>query len=260
MAGDEKKEKKPCDHPLVCPEEWEDNEGRKVISEYHKQDDLLEKDLDAFEEYWKKKGAVDFEGEYHKEGAPYMEAPSYWDGHRPRLGEVPDEAAEEEARKDRESRKKIGFAAGLSSKEEGPTLSEATEQVTQAIGAFGRQLDVNTLEVIAYAIVRGLFGYGVRVPIKKDGIVDMEVVIRGKDFIINTRQLYFEIPELAVWRIVYTHKGKPIMELGRGVKNGFMVHRFNAFRFGVEVWWTGRQRRIARMRAKKAAAKVAASE
>ncbi|MGD1061449.1 MAG: hypothetical protein ABR879_08345, partial [Methanomassiliicoccales archaeon] len=76
----------------------------------------------------------------------------------------------------------------------------------------------------------------------------------------NTNQLYFEVPELAVWRIVYSHKGKPIMELGRGVKDGLKIHRLNAVRLGVEVWWGGRKNRIAKRKSKKAAAAVTTNE
>jgi len=255
-----KKEHKECEHPLMCPEDWEDKAGEKVISEYHKEDEGLEKDLDAFEEYWKNKGAINFESEYHKEGAPYMEAPSQWDGHRPRLGEIPDAAAEEEAKKGREKARRIVFGTEIGEEKKGPTLSEAAAQLGEAAKNIGRQIDINALEVITYAAFRGLFGYGVRVPIKKDGVIDMELVVKGKDFIVNTRQLYFEIPELAVWRIVYCHKGKPILEMGRGVKKGLKIHRFNAIRLGVEVWWGGRQNRIAKEKARKAAAKAAANE
>ena len=48
----------------------------------------------------------------------------------------------------------------------------------------------------------------------------MDVTVKGKEITINTNQLFFSVPELNVWHIVYEHKGKPIVELGRGVKNG----------------------------------------
>jgi hypothetical protein len=254
----EKAEKKECERPLMCPEEWEEKEGRKVISEYHKEEKDLEEDLDAFEEYWKNKGAINFESEYHKEGAPFMEAPSEWDGHRPRLGEIPDKEAEEEARKGREKARMVVFGTEID--KEGPTLGEAAQQIGQAARQFGSGLDINTLEVVTYAMFRALFGYGLHIPIKKEGVVDLDIVIKGRDFIVNTNQLYFEVPELAVWRIVYSHKGKPIVELGRGVKDGLKIHRMNAVRLGLEVWWGGRKNRIARQKAKKAAAATAANE
>lgn len=251
----EKAEKRECAHPLVCPEEWEEKEGRKVISEYHKENEGLEEDLDAFEEYWKNKGAINFESEYHKEGAPYMEAPSEWDGHRARLGEIPDKEAEEEARKGRERARRVVFGTDID--KDGPTLGEAAQQLGQAARQLGTAIDINALEVVTYAMFRALFGYGLRIPIKKEGVVDLDIVIKGKDFVINTNQLYFELPDLAVWRIVYSHQGRPIMELGRGVKDGFKIHRMNAVRLGLDVWWGGRKKRIARRKAKRAAVAAA---
>jgi hypothetical protein len=243
----EKKEEKKTERPLLCPEEWKDEEGRNVLGEYHKGDEKLEADLDAFEQYWKDKGAINFESEYHKEGAPYMEAPSEWDGHRARLGRVPDREAEEEARRGRESARRTSFGP---EGEERPNLTEAAQQIGRAAVELGRKIDINALEVVTYAAFRAIFGYGIRVPIKKEGLVDLDIIVKGKDFVVNTNQLYFEIPELAVWRIVYSHKGRPVMELGRGVKNGFKLHRLNSIRLGFEIWWQGRKRRIAKQKQK----------
>jgi len=53
---------------------------------------------------------------------------------------------------------------------------------------------------------------------------------------VNTNQLYFAFPELVVWHITYTHKGRPVLEIGRGVKKGLKVHRINALRLLMEVW------------------------
>ena len=64
----------------------------------------------------------------------------------------------------------------------------------------------------------------------------MDVTVKGKEIIINTNQLFFSVPELNVWHIVYQHKGKTILELGRGVKNGMMIHRLQAIRLGFEMW------------------------
>ena len=66
--------------------------------------------------------------------------------------------------------------------------------------------------------------------------VDMDFTVKGKEITINTNQLYFTVPELNVWHIVYQHKGKPILEMGRGVKNGLKIHRMQAIRLGLEMW------------------------
>jgi hypothetical protein len=60
---------------------------------------------------------------------------------------------------------------------------------------------------------------------------------------VNTNQLYFTLPELAVWHIVHTHKGKPVLEFGRGVKKGIKIHRFRALLFVLELWRGSRKKK-----------------
>jgi hypothetical protein len=240
-----------CDHPLVCPLDWEEPTTRTVITEYHKSGApnlgraKVEDDLDAFEEYWKKKGAINFATEYHKPGTPYMEVPSKWDGHRARLGETPPDTSVQEARI-RQEREELAKLLGARPTVAPPPLPDDGERI-----ALQRDINVHTIEVISYALLRGLIGAGVRIPLKRENLVDAEVTIKGKDVVFNTNQLYFNVPELVVWRIIYTHKGKPIIELGRGVKNGMKVHRWNSVMLGIEALRDSRRNRIemARMRA-----------
>ena len=70
--------------------------------------------------------------------------------------------------------------------------------------------------MVSYALFRVVFSQGLSIPIKREGMVDMDVTVQGKEITINTNQLFFSVPELNVWHIVYEHKGKPILELGRG--------------------------------------------
>jgi hypothetical protein len=100
----------------------------------------------------------------------------------------------------------------------------------------GQQINLNLVEMASYTILKTAFKDGVAFPIKREGVVDMDVAVEGKEITINTNQLYFSFPELTVWHIVYTHKNKPILEIGRGVKNGMKVHRLNAIRLGLEAW------------------------
>ncbi|HTY46415.1 MAG TPA: hypothetical protein VMB46_01990 [Methanomassiliicoccales archaeon] len=250
MAEEEKQEgeEKKCDRPLMCPEEWKEPSGRVVISEFHKEGAPVppseDADLDAFESYWRGKGAINFKSEYHKEGAPYMEAPSEWDGHRPRLGEVPDAEAEAKARETREQAHKRTVAEARAQAEaEGKPLPRSFDQMHRQ-----RDVDVNALEIVTYAAFRALFGYGIKVPIKREGLVDMDIVVKNRDVVINTNQLYVSLPELAVWRVIYSHKGKPIMELGRGVKNGMKIHRYRGLLLLLEIWRNGRESRKLRER------------
>jgi len=43
-------------------------------------------------------------------------------------------------------------------------------------------------------------------------VADIDVHINNKDVVVNTNQLYFAFPELVVWHIIYTHKGRPVLE------------------------------------------------
>jgi len=76
-------------HPsLMCADEWKDPEGAKVIAEFHKDEEMddekrIEEDLDAFENYWQRKHGINFQGEYHKEGAPTWRVPQAGTGTSP---------------------------------------------------------------------------------------------------------------------------------------------------------------------------------
>ena|GEM_PF-935290 len=302
-----------CVRPLLCSEEWKEPSGRKVLGEYHKEgltDDEadVERDLDAFEKYWRDKAGINLQGEYHKEGAPYLEDPSGWDGHRPRLGQVPEVIVEEIA-VDRdihvEERSHIvkevkedaivqevhveeqvhviqpppseyvrsGLAAPvekvfaddvhieatqqpivitappeskLPEKDSGtnsePVKSESPVHETEPQKPkkslhLSEVLDINTVEVISYLIVRAIWGKEFNVPIKKEGMADIDIHVKGKDITVNTNQLFFSFPELVVWHITYTHKGRPVLEIGRGVKNGMKLHYYRAARLLLEVWF-----------------------
>jgi len=97
-------------------------------------------------------------------------------------------------------------------------------------------IDISTIEMLSYTIIRTLWGKDIHIPVKKEGVVDMDVHIKGKDALINTNQLYFELPELVIWHIIYTHKGKPVLEIGRGVKNGMKLHYRGVIRLAIEFY------------------------
>ena len=103
-----------------------------------------------------------------------------------------------------------------------------------------RVLDVRTMEFLAYTVIRALFPRRVRYSVKKEGFIDMDVVLYDRDVILNTNRLVFEVPELAIWRIVYAYKGKPVVELGRGVKNNIKIYKWRFFRILVGLWWSKR--------------------
>jgi len=218
-------EEAPRERVLMCAADWKDPECRKVISEFHKEgigSEILDvdQDLQGFEKAWGDKGPAKFYSEYHKEGAPFLE-------------------------KD-----------GLNDYAPAGPIERTGRSPKDAV--LDRKLDVGTVEVITYALFRAIFGYGVNIPIKRPGVVDMEVTVKGKDININTNDFFFNIPDLIVWRVVYSHQGTPIMEFGRGVDKGFKVHRLQALRLFLALRSKSKKATKARMAARKAAAEEAA--
>ena len=123
---------------------------------------------------------------------------------------------------------------------DGERTDENTEQGKthrmSRVQRLERVIDINTIELLTFAVVRALFGRGVRVPIKREGIIDMEIVIKDKDIIFNTNEIMFEFPDMAIWRIVFAYKGKPIVEFGRGVKGRVRIHRMRLMAVLLRMW------------------------
>ena len=217
----------PRERVLMCAADWKDPDCRTIISEFHKEgidSEILDvdQDLQGFEEAWGEKGPAKFHSEYHKEGAPYLEK----DGLNDYLPTGPVERT------------------GRSPKD----------------AVLNRRLDLGTVEVITYALFRAVFGYGVNVPIKRPGVVDMDVTIKGKDINVNTNDFFFNVPDLIVWRVICSHQGVPIMEFGRGVDKGFKVHRLQALKLFLDLRSESRKATKARMAARKAFAEASGEE
>jgi len=103
-----------------------------------------------------------------------------------------------------------------------------------------RVLDVSTVEFLAFTVIRALLPKRVRYSVKREGIIDMDVILYDRDVILNTNQLVFEVPELSIWRIVYAYKGKAVIEFGRGVKNNIKIYRWRLIRILFSLWWAKR--------------------
>lgn len=224
---------------LVCAEEWKDPEGRTVITEFHKEglpkDKAgVEADLETFERYWKKKGSsVKVKSEYHKEGAPFLDENS-------EQGPVIEakDSLEFSVEKQPKQEETVETAPGTPPRPEpakegskGPAPAGSPPQ-----DAVQRPIDTGLIELVSYALIRFAFRDGVSIPIKREGVIDMDVTVKGKEITVNTNQLFFSVPELNVWHIVYQHKGRPVLEMGRGVKNGMKINTLGAMRLGLEAW------------------------
>jgi hypothetical protein len=112
-----------------------------------------------------------------------------------------------------------------------------------------RIIDVSTIELMAYTLSRALFHQGVRVPLYIKGAVDMDIAVKDTQVIVNTNDVSFEPPPLQIWHIIFTYKGKPVLEYGHGVKNTMKIHHGHAILFLMAMWLGSRKRRKAREKA-----------
>ena len=242
---------------LMDAEDWKDAPGQKTICEYHKDglpDGVCEKkevdDLDYFSDYWKGREGGKLQSEYHKEGAPYIEEPSEWDGHRTGANVRPPKKAAEPA-----------AGAGSGSKVQTPVApvrpappevaagrpDEAGEKAAapsgrRALPPLERFIDLPSIELATYAMFRSLVGRGIRIPLKREGLIDMDIVVKDRDIVLNTNRLQLELPSLAIWRIIFAYKGEAVIEYGRGVKNNIKIHRWRLFKLLLQMWWSGRKK------------------
>jgi hypothetical protein len=116
-------------------------------------------------------------------------------------------------------------------------------------------LDLSTVEMMSYAFARTVFPKGVRVPLKLENVVDMDVAIKDTDIILNTNNVSFELPPLHIWHVVFSFKGKPIFEFGRGVHKNLKIHYGRAIPFLISMWFGRRKRHKARKKATENACK-----
>jgi len=109
----------------------------------------------------------------------------------------------------------------------------------------GQVIDIDTLEAAALALVKVLVGGGLRIPVKREGLVDMDILIKDNDVVFDVNSLQFGEHRLKVWHLTFSYQGTPIMEVGRGVKNGTKIYKFRALRLLLTLWAEGRRRRKA---------------
>lgn len=210
-----------CSRTLLCPEEWSDPSCRKVLGEYHKEGlpDVMarvETELDQLEQRMAQGGL--------KVGADQGASVTA-------AVEVPASA---------------GSPEGIEAKA-GEASPAGEGSPADASGARpplpSRPIDLAMVEVIVYVLSRLLFGQGASFPVRREGLVDMEIALKGKDVVVNTNELFYNLPDLSVWRIVYTHKGKRIVEFGRGIRKGMKIHFMSTLFLLIELWRQGRRSR-----------------
>jgi len=131
--------------------------------------------------------------------------------------------------------------------------TETTGVSSEQKSGISRILDISTVEVITYAFFRAMFGKGIHIPLKKEGVIDMDITVDNNDVILNTNDVSFVPPQLNIWRLIFTYKNKPIIEFGRGIKRGMKIHYGSALIFLLAMWSGGRKTRKAQEKAAKIA-------
>jgi hypothetical protein len=188
-----------------------------------------------------------------------MESRSTRDGYRSLPDGTPAEMAES-AVIDKGHRTGVG-GAGIRAGDRGDDgvqlWQRATEesQVRDDRSLKARFLNVTTIEVLSLGLVRALFGKRIRIPIRVKNGLDMDVILEDRDIILNTNSLKFVVPELKFWHITYAYKGKPVLEMGRGVRGRVNIHFWNLAVFIVAILRGSRQVRKELERAEREASR-----
>ncbi len=172
-------------------------------------------------EEWKDRDGQRVIAEYHKKDIPGTQA----------VNKIQDEMNDEEKSSD----------------------TETTAVSSEPKSGISRILDISTVEVVTYAFFRAMFGKGIHIPLKKEGVIDMDITVDNNDVILNTNDVSFVPPQLNIWRLIFTYKNKPIIEFGRGIKRGMKIHYGSALIFLLAMWSGGRKTRKAQEKAAKIA-------
>jgi len=114
-----------------------------------------------------------------------------------------------------------------------------------------RIIDISTVEVLSYAFFRAMFGKSIHIPLKREGVIDMDIAVEDNNIILNTNDVAFAPLHLDIWRIIFTYKNKPILELGRGIKRDMKIHYGSALIFLLAMWSGGRKARKVQEKAAK---------
>jgi hypothetical protein len=109
-------------------------------------------------------------------------------------------------------------------------------------------LDASTVEVLALTVFRAIFGQGLRVPIRMKGIVDLDLVVRDGNLLLNLNEFQVTRPQLTIWRITFAYHGKPVIEYGRGIKNDMRIHYPQLCILLLAIWKNNRKRLKAQAR------------
>ncbi|HLF06880.1 MAG TPA: hypothetical protein VI893_06905, partial [Thermoplasmata archaeon] len=99
-----------------------------------------------------------------------------------------------------------------------------------------KPFDISLVEEAASLVLGRLFREGVRIPIRKEGTADLDVIIKGNEIIIDVNRLFFDTPKLSIWRITLAYQGETLALFGRGVKGDLKIRPLRVARFLARAW------------------------
>jgi len=102
-------------------------------------------------------------------------------------------------------------------------------------------VDFTMMEEIAYLVIKRVFREGVRIPIRKEGAADFDIIIKGKELVIDINRLFFDTPKLSIWRVTLAYRGEPLVLFGRGVKRDVKVYPLRMAIFLTRMWMEKRR-------------------
>jgi len=213
------------------PEDWEEGASRRTISFYHAE------------------GApyLDDQGKVHREPPPE----ELEDLQRRGLV-IPPRIVEEivgsvvPIREVRKTSTAVSVRAAES--RSGGTLGEPEQRRRRESGQGSRggqeppsprlkkPFDISLVEEAASLVLGRLFREGVRIPIRKEGTADLDVIIKGNEIIIDVNRLFFDTPKLSIWRITLAYQGETLALFGRGVKGDLKIRPLRVARFLARAW------------------------
>jgi hypothetical protein len=131
---------------------------------------------------------------------------------------------------------------------EGPNMTQLAHSPKRISTPFEKTLDTKTVEVLALSVFRTLFRDGLHLPLKKEGLMDMDLVVKDNNVLLNMNTFQSEVPELSIWRITFAYRDKPVVEYGRGIKNDMKIHLPQLFVLLIAIWREKRKKLRARAR------------
>jgi hypothetical protein len=123
---------------------------------------------------------------------------------------------------------------------EGPQESRPAQDAPKP--KVSKAFDVSFAEELVYLAIKKMFSGGITIPIRKEGMADLDIVIKDKDVVLDIDKFYPSQPLLHVWRVTFAYKGEPLAYYGRGVKGDLKILPFPMARFLIQQWYQKRTR------------------